>query len=342
MAVTLKDIALATNLSTTTVSLVLNNKKCRVAESTKELVRETAKKMNYHPNQLAIGLVNRQTNTIGLMIPDITNHFYSNLALGIDNVMHEHKKNILLFNTEYDVDRIKEGICTLQSKGVDAIILTATSVLPKYVSFFADLIKDSGIPIITVDHYFPELKCSTVQLNNRKGAYIAVKHLVELGHTNIVCITGPEHSIVSRERLAGYRNAYSDYNLELPEKYTFCGDFLMDGGHKAALKILDETNATAIFAFNDVMALGAIQALKERSLQIPQDISIIGFDNIDFSDMVSVPLTTVNQPAYEIGQEAARQVLFELDNPGVEKKNISFEPHLIIRKSTTRNTKKER
>lgn len=338
MSVTLKDIAKKTNLSVTTVSLVLNKKPCRVSESTRDLILKTAEEMNYYPNQLAIGLVKQQTNTIGLIIPDISNHFYSNLALGIDAEMNNHNKNIILLNTDFDAEKLVRGINVLKSRGVDAIILTAASLSPKNLSLYSDLIRSVSVPVITVDHYYPELNCSAVQLNNRKGAYIAVKHLISCGHTDIACITGPMHSTVTLERLEGYRLAMKEAGLALPAKYMFCGNYRQEGGAAAAEEILRTVKATAIFAFNDVMALGACQTLKEHSVSIPDDMSIVGFDNIDFSGMLAVPLTTVNQPAYEIGQEAARQALLEIEHPYVEKRTITFEPHLIIRSSTKPRT----
>lgn len=334
MSATLKDIARETNLSVTTVSLVLNKKPCRVSDATRELILKTAEKMNYYPNQLAVGLVKQQSNTIGLIIPDISNHFYSNLALGMDAEMNNHNKNIILLNTDFDAEKLVRGINVLKSRGVDAIILTAASLSPKNLSLYSDLLSNVRVPVVTVDHYYPELHCSAVQLNNRKGAYIAVKHLIDYGHTDIACITGPKHSTVTLERLEGYRLAMKEAGLSLPEKYMFCGNYRQEGGARAAEEILRSTKATAIFAFNDVMALGACQTLKEHAVSIPDDISIVGFDNIDFSGMLAVPLTTVNQPAYEIGQEAARQALLEIEHPDIEKRTITFEPHLIIRSST--------
>ena len=179
----------------------------------------------------------------------------------------------------------------------------------------------------------PPLSCS-VQLNNRKGAYIAARHLIRNGHRKIACITGSKHSVVSRERDEGYRMACREFGVSIPKDYAFRGNFLMEGGAAAAEEILERKEFTAIFAFNDVMALGAYRTLREHGVQVPQDMSLVGFDNIDFASLMEVPLTTVNQPAFQIGEEAARQALFEIDNPQLEKKTITFEPQLIVREST--------
>lgn len=335
MRVTLKDIAKETNLSVSTVSLVLNRKSCRVSESTRNIIIETAKRMNYHPNQLAVGLVKQETKTIGLIIPDISNHFFSNLALGIDEEMVKNERNIMLINTNDQPERDLKSIEVLTSRGVDAIILTSSSnIKASLIDSYKRLINNSPIPIITVDRCNPVFDCSALKLNNKKGAYHAVNHLLSLGHKNIACITGPANSGSSQERLSGYQWAFEEAGLTLPEHYIFQGDYSRQSGNNLTERILKETDATAIFAFNDLMALGAYHCLRQKGLSVPDDMSIVGFDNIDFSDMLEVPLTTVNQPAYEIGRAAAKRALSEITHPNEGKQTINFEPNLIIRKST--------
>lgn len=335
MRVTLKDIAKETNLSVSTVSLVLNKKACRVSENTRRIVLETAKRMNYHPNQLAVGLVKQQTKTVGLIIPDISNHFFSNLALGIDEEMVKNERNIMLINTNDHPERDLKSIEVLTSRGVDAIILsTASNIEESLLDSYKKLINNSPIPIITVDRCNPVFNCSALKLNNKKGAYHAVNHLLSLGHRNIACITGPVNSNSSQERLEGYEWAFKDAKLPLPEHYIFHGDYSRHSGNELTEKIIKETDATAIFAFNDLMALGAYHCLSRAGLSVPDDMSIVGFDNIDFSDMLEVPLTTVNQPVYEIGRAAAKRALSEIAHPDEGKQTINFEPTLIVRKST--------
>ncbi|MDO4274524.1 MAG: LacI family DNA-binding transcriptional regulator [Eubacteriales bacterium] len=334
MPTTLKDIASETNLSITTVSLVLNHKECRISEPTKQLIFDTAQRLNYRPNQLAVGLVKRQTKTVGLIIPDISNQFFSTLALGIDAEMIKHERNIILVNTNDSPARDLENLQILHSRGVDAIILAmASNTPPKLFSAYAEAIKNSPIPIVAVDRCNPALNCSSLMLNNKKGAYLAVSHLLSLGHKNIAFITGPLNSASTQERLDGINWAYEAANLTLPKKYIFHGDYLMSGGISAAEEILRTTDATAIFAFNDVMAIGAYHQVRKQGLSVPDDISIIGFDDISFSDMLEVPLTTISQPTYEIGLETARRVIYEIENPDAQKQTILFEPQLVIRKS---------
>lgn len=335
MPVTLKDIAKETNLSISTVSLVLNKKPCRVSEHTRQLIWETAQKMHYYPNQLAVGLAKQETKTIGLIIPDISNQFFSNLALGIDDEMSNHNHNIILCNTNDNPERDLNSLQVLKSRGVDAIIMTmASQINPSHLSAYQNIIQDSAIPIITVDRYNPSFNCSVLKLNNQKGAFMAVSHLLSLGHKNIACIIGPSHTNSTSERLEGYIQAYESAGIPLPEKYIFPGNYFYNDGVDAAAQILIQTKATAIFAFNDLMAFGAYSYLRQQGLSVPNDISLVGFDNVDFSDMLEVPLTTVEQPAYKMGREIARQTLSEIANPQAPKQTINFEPNLIIRKST--------
>lgn len=335
MSVTLKDIARETNFSITTVSLVLNKQNCRVSEKTRSIIVDAAKRMNYYPNQLAVGLVKQETKTVGLIIPDIKNYFFSTLASGIDDEMLKHNRNIILCNTNDKVERDLQSIRVLKSRGVDAIILVMSSEIEAdHMEEYKELINNSTVPIIMVDRYKLAFNCSVLALNNRKGAFCAVNHLLELGHKKIVCITGPISSNSSQERLAGYELAYKEAGVPLPDKYIFEGDYLYRSGEEAIESIIKETDATAVFAFNDLMAIAAMNRLQKKGFMVAGDISIVGFDNIDFLEMLEVPLTTVNQPTYEIGQAAAKQAILELENPGCDKQSISFEPQLVIRKST--------
>lgn len=202
MRVTLKDIAKETNLSVTTVSLVLNKKECRVSDSTRSLILKTAEKMHYYPNQLAVGLVKQETKTIGLIIPDISNHFFANLALGIDDEMLKHDRNIILSNTSDRPERDLKSIQVLRSRGVDAIILAMASNIDRtYIPSYKDLINDSPIPIITVDRCNPALNCSALKLNNKKGAYNAVSHCCLWGTKTLSALPVPPTQTARRSAL---------------------------------------------------------------------------------------------------------------------------------------------
>lgn len=342
MRVTLKDIARETGLSVTTVSLVLNNKPNKISEKTKKNIFEIARKLNYHPNQLAVGLAKRETKTIGLIIPDISNHFFAELALGIDDEAYKHSQNIIFSNTSDKTERDIKSLNIFYSRGVDAIIIAiASGIDNEKRSLYQKIISDISIPIVLVDRYDPSFNCSSVKLNNKKGAYIATSHLLSLGHREIACITGAVGLRSTSERMEGVRWAFKDFGIDMREDYVYEGNYLHSGGYDAVKKIIN-TPVTAIFAFNDMMAFGAIRMLHQAGLQIPNDMSIIGFDDIYFSELLDVPLTTIQQPAYEIGCEAVRRAIIEIENKNISKQNIFFEPELIIRKSTAKYKEREK
>lgn len=335
MAVTLKDIARETNLSVTTVSLVLNNKPNRVAESTRKLIRETASRLNYYPNQIAVGLAKQVTNTIGLIIPDISNYFFNQLALGIDDEINKSNRAIILSNTSDNCQRDFKSIQMFQARNVDAIILAvAADNTPETLNKYQDFIKESRIPIITIDRYVPFLNCSCIKVNNQKGAYYAISHLLSLGHTSIALITGPSHIRSTQERLDGCKWAFSEAGLEWDPSLVFEGNYLYSSGIRMSENILQNTKATAIFAFNDLMAYGVYYTLRQHGLKIPNDISVVGFDDIAFADMMEVPLTTVKQPIYTMGLEVAKRAILEIEHPDSPKQNINLEPEFILRSST--------
>ena len=334
MSVTIKDIANETGLSVATISLVLNNKANKISDKTKKLVMETANRLNYHPNQLAIGLVKQKTKTLGLIVFDISNPFFSELARGVDDEAHAQGRDIILSSTNNQADR---DICSLNNfcaRGVDAIILAMSSDIDEDKQLiYQKVISQLAIPVILVDSHDPSFHCSCVQLDNRKGSYIAATHLLSLGHRNIACITGPSGMHTTQERLEGFAWTLKNAGLPFDEKYIFEGNCFHQSGYAAAKKIL-QTDATAIFAFNDMMAFGAFRLLRETGISIPDDMSIVGFDDVYFTELLEVPLTTIRQPAYEIGREAVRRALVEIGNHNAIKQNILFEPELIVRKSS--------
>lgn len=334
MRVTIKDIARETGLSYTAVSLVLNDKPNKLSAESRQRIVETAKRLDYRPNQLAVGLVTRQTRTLGLIIPDISNQYFSTLALGVDEEARKHNRNIIFCNTNDKVENDLESVRVLASRGADAIILAVSSKVNSHTSdLYRTIIEQSSIPLILIGYRHPSFKCSAVMLNNRAGAYNAVTHLIGLGHKDIAFITGPEEPDKPSERLQCVQEACHDMGVPFREECVFFSDFTQQGGYDAAAEALKQ-KVSAIFCFNDMMALGTLQLLRQKELVVPKDISLVGFDDIPFAALLDVPLTTVKQPTYEIGREAARLAIAEIEKPARPKKNVLFEPELVIRNST--------
>ena len=338
--VTMKDIANALDISPTTVSLVLNQKPNRISKTTKEKILVMAQQMKYCPNQLAVGLAKKRTKTIGLILPDISNIFFAELARGIDDKARECGWNIVFASSSDQVERDLENIRTLCARGVDAItIAMASQATEKNIQEYRNLIGSLPIPVIFVDRYEPSLDCSSVMLNQKKGLYLAAKHLLDLGHKKTGCVIGPMNLNTTKERMEGYAWAYQEANIPIPEDYFFEGDFLFGSGSAAVEKFI-KRGFTAILAFNDMMAYGIYKKLKELNIRIPDDISVVGFDNLFFSELSDPPLTTVHQPANEIGMKAAIKAIEEAEGINASKQNIFFEPLLVVRESTQKNKKR--
>jgi LacI family transcriptional regulator len=334
MRATIKDIAKETGLSITTVSLVLNNKGGKIPESTKRLIFDTVKKLNYRPNFLAKSLHAKKTNTIGLIIPDISNIFFSELAKGVEDCCRKNAYNVILCNSNDEYQIEQQSIDILADRRVDGIliVMSSESFGEKNELRLASLYA-LGIPVVLVDCFDDTGNFSSVVTNNRLGAYLAVQHLLDLGHKKIGCITGPQKIKTNKERVDGYKECLIDAKINLDENLICEGDFRYQSGYNGALNLI-KRDLTAIFCHNDMMALGALNAVRDRGYKVPGDFSIMGFDDIFFSQYLDTPLSTVNQSVYKMGLEASLIMFEEIKNSNQPKKNLIFTPHLVIRQST--------
>ncbi|SDG75122.1 transcriptional regulator, LacI family [Thermoanaerobacter thermohydrosulfuricus] len=330
MAVTIKDIAKLANVSITTVSRVINNKTEGVSEETRNRILQLVKELGYQPNAIARGLVTKKTKTVGLIIPDISNPFFPDIARGVEDSAHIYGYNVFLCNTDDNLEKESEYINALKEKYVDGIIFTSSSI-PKH-EHITDLIK-SGIPVVIMDRRIDSEDIYGVFLDNYEGGYIATKYLIDLGHKRIGCITGPLYISNAIERLEGYKRALVDNEIEVDNRLIFEGDYKINSGIIGAEKLL-EHEVTAIFASNDLMAYGAYKAIRSYGYKIPDDISVVGFDDIQLSQILEPQLTTIRQPAYDMGLTAARMLIKLIEGKKMNKKIANFRPQLIIRQST--------
>ncbi len=338
MRVTIKDVAAKTNLSITTVSLVLNNKPSKISQKTRELVIKTAKELNYMPNQIAVSMIKKRSKTVGFIVPDISNTYFSTLAKGVEETCHENGFNTILCNTGDQHERDAEYIKVLATRNVDGILycMSKDSDIERFKANH-QLLESLNIPYIMLDRTVsPEqigrvLPC--VQLNHRKGGYMATEHLLAMGHTKIGCITGPLRLTDAKLRVDGYKEALAEADIPFRSELIFEGDYDIAGGVEAVEPLLSQ-GATAFFASNDLMAYGACKALRDRGLTIPSDVSVVGYDDIYFSEILEVPLTTIRQPIEEMGATAALQLIAAMKEGKSDFDYIPFEPRLIIRAST--------
>lgn len=337
MRTTIKDIANYTGFSVTTISLVLNKKAKKIPQSTKDIIMEAVEKLNYHPNQLAVGLVKKRTQTIGLIISDVSNVFFSTLAKGVEDACRKQGRNLILCNTNDKHQRDLSYIQVLADKGVDGILFCmARDSDKKKARESIQLLSRLKIPFVMIDRYLEHTDCSSVIVDHMQGGYAAVKYLLEQGHKRIGFVTGPSELADSKERLKGCQKALEEYRIAYCRELVYEGNYDKESGVAAGAYFSDK-NVTAIFAFNDMSAYGVYNELKKNGLVVPKDISLIGYDDIFFSEILDVPLTTVRQPIYEMGVESVKLLLEEVEHGADTKKCITFQPSLVLRESV-RNT----
>lgn len=334
MKVTIRDIAREAEVSVTAVSLVLNGRPNNVSESTIDRIRAIAEKHHYSPNQTAVSLVTKKTKTIGLVIPDISNNFFAELAKAVEHHCNEAGYSVVLCNTNNDSAKDRTSVDLLVRRGVDGLIITFSpwEDSPEKAVFVEEM-NHLAVPFISLDSWIDGLTGSGVSIHHSKGGYLATKHLIGLGHSRIGCITGSKHNYSAVRRLKGYTSALLDSGLPFDPEFVEEGDYGYRSGYEAALRLISK-GVTALFVSNDLMAYGAYLAAKESGKRIPADLSIVGFDDLFFSSMLSVPLTTVRQSVDVLGKTACELLFGQMRHEEPEIQYLQLEPRLVVRDST--------
>jgi DNA-binding LacI/PurR family transcriptional regulator len=329
MSITIRDVAKEAGVSTMTVSRVVNNKG-QVANETRIRVESAMKKLSYIPNMNAQNLVTNKTWTIGVIVPDIANPFFASLVKAGEKICNERGYSMLIGNTEGDLSIERRYISVYKARMCEAIILVA----PRIDDFeLSELNKQ--IPLVVVDRTVPFHDIVQVYLDNTRGAEVATKHLLDLGHKRIGFIMGPEEVPNSHTRYEGYAQALKQAGIPFLKELVYQGDFIVETGRKALdyfESLLEKP--TAIFCSNDLMALGIIERANELHIKIPDQYSLVGFDNIFLSSLVSPTLTTVSYPILEMGTKAIILLLDSLLSEAKVQMSENLEHNLIIRDST--------
>jgi len=318
---TIYDIASEANVSISTVSRVLNNSAV-VSEKKKAKIEEAIQKLNYVPNVIARSLANKLSHTIGLIVSDLSNPFFTDVIDGIEHVISKEEYFAFNCDTRYDLAREKKYIGRMLQKRVDGIITFSTN------DDAYELIKDAKqlVPVVSVQSQFRDT--DSVNTYDAKGAYMAVEHLIKLGHKKIAFIVFDYDNLTIESRTNGFMLAHEKYGLPLNKKYIFKTKFGADAGSNVTNEILDNhPEITAIFAYNDKLAVASYTAIQARGLNIPDDMSIVGYDDTVSASIVNPKLTTVSQPRYEMGVKAA-----ELLMKRIREKDEKAEPELILLK----------
>jgi len=314
MPVTLEQIAKASGFSIPTVSRALTNNDYPVNPVTRQRIIEVAQAMGYKPNLAARSLRTDQTNTIGIIVDDLLSPFVPSIVRGIQDYLRTQDYVSLIVNSDWDPEAEQDAINALISRPVDGIIFAESPQLA-----ISDALQRSNKPYIFVHRLFGSTIENSVVPDDYYGAGLAVKHLISLGHRRIAYINGPEGWHTSRQRFASYKDELAAHKLPANPDYVQSGDWDVEGGYAAAKKLLALAEPpTAIFSANDAMAIGAISAIQDAGLNVPNDIAVVGYDNRDFARIFRPKLRTVSMPVYEMGRTAAELVL-KLLNEGPQE-----------------------
>lgn len=330
MMTNVKDVARLAEVSTATVSRVLTNTG-NVSEKNRKKVLDAVEKLKYHPNSIGRQLRKMETKTILVVVPDITNSFFSNILRGIENTAGEKGYQVLLGDTQNK--NADDYFKYLYEKQVDGIILLTSKLS---VEHLRDIYKN--FPVVLACETIAELDIPTVSINNIEAAEIVTEYLINLGHKNIMHITGPLDGILGKNRLQGFENMMKKHQLLNAESSFKEGDFSLESGYRIGEEILKtKDRPTAIFAANDEMAIGIIKTFKKYNIKVPEDISIVGFDNIKLAEIVDPELTTYSQPNYQIGEKAMKLLLKIIEKSDLESNTVILEGKLLERSSSTAN-----
>ncbi len=328
---TIKDVAKNAGVSYATVSRALNNHP-EINEETRKKIFKIAAEMGYQPNAIAQGLVKKETKTIGLLIPDITNPFFPEVARGVEDAANMEGYSVFLCNTNWSEEQEEKYLEVLMKKQVDGIIIGPSSERLSHIK----KVFHSGIKPTVFISRISYFNSTSILIDNINGARVAVEHLIDKGHRKIAFIGGLKDAFSNQDRLLGYKNALEINGIPINKDYILNGDFKRESGHYTTKKMLQLVpRPTAVFAANDLLALGAIQAIKEEGLTIPGDIAVVGFDDIGFAALPEIDLTTIAQPKYDMGKLAFLTLLDQMKGgDSVINKKILLNPELIVRGSS--------
>jgi LacI family transcriptional regulator len=338
LKVTIAHIAKALNTTPATVSRALNDHSS-ISEKTKQRIRETASRLNYKRNKIASSLRLGQSGIIGVIIPSAEINFFGSVVHGIESIANKNGFNVLIYQSNESSESEVKGIETFLSARVDGILVSIAKNTTEFSHFIAA--KGSGIPIIFFDRSNDELGILSVVIDDYRGAFLATEHLIQQGYKKIAHISGPEHLKIFNDRLRGYRDALEAYKLKPNDQFLYKGNVSIEAGREAVEQFLTLDNPPdAIFAVEDFTALGALKALKEKNINIPDDFGVIGFANESFGEHITPTLSTIDQQTVQMGKESFK-LLMQLMNKErypLNNKKVVLEPVPIFRNSSLRRT----
>lgn len=332
---TMKDVAERAGVSASTVSHVINGTR-RVSDGARKGVLSAIEELGYRPNLVAKGLKTRRTYTVGLLISDIQNPFFTSVVRGVEDVALSRGYHLFLCNTDEDPAREDEYITELASKRVDGLIVASSAPRHNHAS----RLREENAPFVFMDREVEGVDADAIRVDNRMGMRLIAEHLLGLGHERIAMISGPLDRASGHERYRGLKDALADMGSELDGALVRFGDFRTSSGREGATDLLTiSPPPTALVTANNQMTLGALLSIREMELRIPEDISVVGFDDAEWAPLVSPPLTALAQPTYELGVRAMMLLLERIEDPDRDMERLLLKPELIVRGSTARRDK---
>jgi LacI family transcriptional regulator len=329
VSATLRDVAQEAGVSIKTVSRVVNNQG-EISEATRQRVLVAIEKLGYRPSKVARALVTQRTDTIGLVLGDITNPFFPEVARGVLDIAEPLGYDVFLCNSDGDQQREIRILRSLADHAVDGIIIFPTFALETML----DEIAVPGRPLVSVNRPFDGRWTSSVMMQSYRGAKMAVNHLLARQHRAIAMLAGQTSDAPRLQRIKGYRDALLEHDVPVREEWISPGAPVQARGRDSARELLQRfPEITAIFAYNDLLALGVLQACKELGRRVPDDCAIVGFDDIPLADSIAPALTTVRVDKYELGRQAMNRLLQMLFDPGIELGPVWMDVELVVRQS---------
>lgn len=326
---TIYEVSKLAGVSLATVSRVMN-KNARVSDKTREKVEKAMDELGYRPNSIAQSLASNRTNSVGILVSELHGPFFGQMMAGIEQTLRAAGKHVIITTGHSEEEGEKDGIEFLISRNCDAIIAHVEAVSDEYLIE----LNNGKTPVYLMSRYVEALADKCISLNNELGGYLATKVLIEQGHKDIAYIAGPQFKSDASNRLAGHKRALAEHGLPFYESLFYIGDFKETGGSDGLKHFIDKKlSFTALVCANDEMASGSMKYAREHGFELPQDLSIIGFDNVIFANYLFPKLTTVENPVFDMGQMTAKLVMRDVYQ--MDEQNIQhlFEPTAIIRQS---------
>lgn len=339
-AVTIKDIAKALGLSTSTVSRALRDS-YEISPETKKLVIEYSEKINYRPNPIALSLKEKRSRSIGIIVCEIANSFFSQIINGIESIAYDKGYNVIIAQSHESYDREVINVQYLASRSIDGLLVSVSSETQD-LNHLRNL-HDRGFPIVFFDRIVDEMETHKVIVDNFKGAYDATEHLIKSGYRHIAALAGSEYLSITKERLGGYRKALEDHGFPYDENYIqYClhGGMLYNEVENSLNNLLKlKQKPDAVIASADKLTTNCLRYFKKRKIKVPEDIALIGFSNLDLTDLLSPSLSVVRQPAFEMGELSTELLIQQIESkrPVKDFERRILPPQLFIRESSSKD-----